>query len=170
MPQDHFKHRCGPSHDPVGVPTSLWCWGAQNQTQLSRGALSNSLSPPVALGLTEPGRCRPSLPTRCAAGSWSLCCPPRPSGVLQSCFPTSTGAGIIPPQVQDQAPPFTGFHEIPTSPFLQPGQAPPNDSTIIWCISCTVSPNQEGFSLHPLSASIIKGLMITDFPDARPLE
>lgn len=122
---------------------------------------SNSLRPPAALGLTQP-RCL--QPSRHAAGSWSLCCPPGPSGVLQSCFPASTGAGIIPPYVQDQEFPFTGFHETPASPCLQPGQAPLNNSTIIWCTSFTISPNQKSFSLHLLPASIIKGLMITDSP------
>lgn len=79
---------------PFPWPSPLWCWGAQNQTQLSRSGLSNSLRPPAALGLTQPCCLQPS---RHSAGSWSLCCPPGPSEVLQSCFPASTGAGIIPP-------------------------------------------------------------------------
>jgi len=45
--------------------------------------------------------------------------------------------GIMPAQVQDFPLSFTEFHEIPLSSFLQPAEAPPHGSVIIWCINYT---------------------------------
>ncbi|KAK4811173.1 hypothetical protein QYF61_019804 [Mycteria americana] len=57
--------------------------------------------------------------------------------------------GVVPPQVQDFAPPLTELYEDPVSPFLQPVEVPLDGSTTLWCIHhssqfCVISKLAEG--------------------------